>query len=159
MLSTPLCALLGIDHPVLNAPMSGTATADLAAAVSLAGGFGMLGGTNPAGPDWLRAQIRVMRARTDRPFGVGFISSFLGLDDLVQVALEARVAADVYRVSAAIARPLVRHDMTTPAYAATGMCSDLSNIVGPGRRCVKHRSRLCFRWTAEPGEQTVRREL
>ena len=93
MLSTPLCALLGIDHPVLNAPMSGTATAELAAAVSLAGGFGMLGGTNSGGPDWLRAQISAVRARTARPFGVGFISSFPGVDDLVQVALEERVAA------------------------------------------------------------------
>lgn len=93
MRSTPLCALLGIDHPVLNAPMACTATAGLAAAVSLAGGFGMLGGTSPGGPDWLRAQIRGVRARTDRPFGVGFISSFPGIDDLVQVALEERVAA------------------------------------------------------------------
>lgn len=93
MLFTPLCDLLGIDHPVLNAPMSGTATADLAAAVSMAGGFGMLGGTSPGGPDWLRAQIRAVRAKTDRPFGVGFISSFPGIDDLVQVALDERVAA------------------------------------------------------------------
>ncbi|MFW6074017.1 MAG: NAD(P)H-dependent flavin oxidoreductase [Chloroflexota bacterium] len=93
MLSTPLCDLLGIDYPVLNAPMSGTATADLAAAVSLAGGFGMLGGTSPGGPDWLRAQIRAVREKTDRPFGVGFISSFPDVDDLVEVALEERVAA------------------------------------------------------------------
>jgi nitronate monooxygenase len=93
MLSTPLCALLGIDYPVLNAPMSGTATAELAAAVSLAGGFGMIGGTSAGGPDWLRAQIRAVRARTDHPFGVGFISSFPGLNDLVQVALDERVAA------------------------------------------------------------------
>jgi nitronate monooxygenase len=93
MLSTPLCAILGIDHPILNAPMAGTATADLAAAVSIAGGFGMLGGTSPGGPDWLRAQIRAVRARTSRPFGVGFISSFPGIDELVQVALEERVAA------------------------------------------------------------------
>jgi nitronate monooxygenase len=93
MLSTPLCAMLGIDHPILNAPMGGTATADLAAAVSAAGGFGMLGGTSAGGPDWLRDQIRAVRAKTDRPFGVGFISSFPGLDDLVQVALEERVAA------------------------------------------------------------------
>ncbi len=92
-LSTPLCAILGIDHPVLNAPMAGTATADLAAAVSIAGGFGMLGGTSRGGPDWLRAQIRAVRAKTSRPFGVGFISSFPGIDDLVQVALEERVAA------------------------------------------------------------------
>ena len=93
MLSTPLCALLGIDHPVLNAPMSGTATAELAAAVSSAGRFGMLGGTSAGGPDWLRAQIRAVRAKTDRPFGVGFISSFPGVEDLVQVALDERVAA------------------------------------------------------------------
>lgn len=93
MLSTPLCALLGIDHPLLNAPMSGTATAELAAAVSRAGGFGMLGGTSRGGPDWLRAQIRAVRAQTSRPFGVGFISSFPGTDDLVQVALDERVAA------------------------------------------------------------------
>ena len=93
MLSTPLCALLGIDHPVLNAPMSGTANAELAAAVSMAGGFGMIGGTSRGGPDWLRAQIRAVRAKTSRPFGVGSISSFPGLDDLVQVALEEGVAA------------------------------------------------------------------
>lgn len=93
MLSTPLCALLGIDYPVLNAPMTGTATAALAAAVSAAGGFGMLGGTNSDGPNWLRDQIRAVRSRTGRPFGVGFISSFPGVDDLVEVALAARVAA------------------------------------------------------------------
>ena len=93
MLSTRLNALLGIDYPVLNAPMSGTATADLAAAVSQAGGFGMLGGTSAGGADWLREQIHAVRTMTDRPFGVGFISSFPGVDDLVQVALDERVAA------------------------------------------------------------------
>lgn len=93
MLFTPLCDILGIDYPLLNAPMAGTATAELAAAVSLAGGFGMIGGTSRGGPDWLRAQIRAVRAKTSRPFGVGFISSFPEIDDLVQVALEERVAA------------------------------------------------------------------
>lgn len=92
MIHTSLCDLLGIDHPVLNAPMSGTATATLAAAVSNAGGFGMIGGTSRGGPEWLRAQIRVARAQTGRPFGVGFISSFPHVDDLVQVALDEQVA-------------------------------------------------------------------
>jgi nitronate monooxygenase len=64
----------------------------LAAAVSNAGGFGMIGGTNRGGPDWLRAQIRATRAKTSRPFGVGFISSFPTVDDLVQVALDEQVA-------------------------------------------------------------------
>jgi len=44
-------------------------------------------------PGWLRAQIRAVRERTDRPFGVGFISSAPEVDHLVQVALEERVAA------------------------------------------------------------------
>jgi nitronate monooxygenase len=93
MIHTRLCDLLGIDHPILNAPMGGTATADLAAAVSAAGGFGMIGGTSPGGPEWLRAQIRAVRERTTRAFGVGYISSFPNIDDLVQVALEEKVAA------------------------------------------------------------------
>jgi len=72
--------------------MAGTAGGALAAAVSAAGGFGLIGGSG-GGPDWLRTEIRAVRARTDRPFGVGFISSFPGLEELVQVALEERVAA------------------------------------------------------------------
>ncbi|MEZ4512619.1 MAG: nitronate monooxygenase [Chloroflexota bacterium] len=91
MIHTPLCDILGIDHPVLNAPMSGTATATLAAAVSNAGGLGMIGGSG-GGPDWLRMQIRAARFKTGRPFGVGFISSFPNVDDLVQVALNEQVA-------------------------------------------------------------------
>ncbi|MFN8471519.1 MAG: nitronate monooxygenase [Anaerolineae bacterium] len=93
MIHTQLCDLLGIQHPILNAPMSGTATAVLAAAVSNAGGFGMIGGTSRGGPDWLRAQIGAARAKTARPFGVGFISSFPNVDDLVQVALDEQVVA------------------------------------------------------------------
>jgi nitronate monooxygenase len=93
MIDTALCTLLGIEHPILNAPMGGTATATLAAAVSAAGGFGMIGGTAAGGPGWLRDQIRAAKARTTRPFGVGFISSFPGVGDLVQVALDERVAA------------------------------------------------------------------
>src|SRR5262245_39354842 len=92
MLQTRLCDLLGIEHPVINAPMAGTATAELAAAVSNAGGFGLIGGSG-GDAEWLRVQIRATRERTDRPFGVGFISIYPGLDALVQVALEERVAA------------------------------------------------------------------
>lgn len=93
MLHTPLCDLLGIEHPILSAPMAGAAGAELAAAVSQAGGFGLIGGTTPGGQNWLRAQIRACRERTNRPFGVGFIASAPGVEALVQVALEERVAA------------------------------------------------------------------
>lgn len=93
MITTPLCSLLGITHPLLNASMAGTATGELAAAVSEAGGFGMIGGTNPGGASWLREQIQIARSRTSRPFGVGFISSFPDTAELAQVALEEGVAA------------------------------------------------------------------
>lgn len=93
MLHTQVCDLLGITHPIFNAPMGGTATAELAAAVSAAGGFGMIGGTSSYGPDWLREQIHIVRACTDRPFGVGFISSFASIDELWQIAIEERVTA------------------------------------------------------------------
>lgn len=93
MITTPLCKLLGIENPVFNASMAGTATGALAAAVSNAGGFGMIGGTSSGGAAWLREQIAIARAQTNQPFGVGFISSFPETADLVAVALEEGVAA------------------------------------------------------------------
>jgi len=73
--------------------MAGAAGGELVAAVSAAGGLGLIGNGSASTPEWLRDQIRIVRERTDRPFGVGFISSFPGLDDLIQVALEERVTA------------------------------------------------------------------
>ncbi len=92
MLRPRICHLLGIEHPVISAPMAGVATAELATAISEASGFGLIGGS-ASDADWLHAQIRAVRERTDRPFGVGFISSFPGMEALLQVALEERVAA------------------------------------------------------------------
>ena len=93
MLRTRICELLEIEHPIVCAPMAGAAGGKLAAAVSEAGGLGLIGSGSGSTPEWLRDQIRIVRERTDRPFGVGFISSFPGLDDLVKVALEERVKA------------------------------------------------------------------
>jgi nitronate monooxygenase len=93
MITTPLCTLLGIEYPILNASIAGTATGKLAAAVSEAGGFGMIGGTNADGAPWLREQIRIARSLTSRPFGVGFISSFPDTAELARVAMDEGVAA------------------------------------------------------------------
>jgi nitronate monooxygenase len=68
-LRTPLCELLGIEHPVLQAGMAGAVGPELVAAVSNAGGLGILPGLNVP-PDRLREQIRKVRALTPRPFGV-----------------------------------------------------------------------------------------
>ena len=68
-LRTPLCGLLGIEHPILQAGMAGAAGPELVAAVSNAGALGILPGLNVA-PEPLRAQIRKIRTLTDKPFGV-----------------------------------------------------------------------------------------
>jgi nitronate monooxygenase len=64
-----LCAVLGIERPILQSGMGSVAGPALAAAVSEAGGLGIIGALlHP--PDAVRAAIREMRDRTDRPFGV-----------------------------------------------------------------------------------------
>lgn len=91
-LHTRLCDLLEIEHPIINAPMGGgDAPAELAAAVSEAGGLGLIGGTTKEGGPWLVAQIRRARDLTDRPFGVGIISHFPGAAELMAIALDEGV--------------------------------------------------------------------
>lgn len=73
MLRTSLCDLLGVRYPIFQAPMAGGwTTPALVSEVSDAGGLGMLAGARVA-PDRLREDIRAVKARTDRPFGVNFI--------------------------------------------------------------------------------------
>lgn len=90
MLRTDLCDRLGIDLPILAAPMGPDLTGpDLVAAVSGAGGLGILQAQlHP--PDALREQIRRVRSLTDRPFGVNFILHFPH-EAGVAVCLEERV--------------------------------------------------------------------
>lgn len=71
-LRTPLVDLLGIELPLLQAPMSGVVTPQLVAAVSNAGGLGVLPGIMVP-PDVLQQQIRTIRSLTSRPFGVNLL--------------------------------------------------------------------------------------
>lgn len=71
-LRTPLCDTLGIDVPILSAGMGSVAGPDLVAAVSEAGGFGVLG-VSGASPEGVRNRIESTRALTGRPFGVNVI--------------------------------------------------------------------------------------
>ena len=74
-MKTALCRRLGIELPIIQAPMGGAAGPALAAAVSNAGGLGMLA-LFRADIDTVRRQIRQTRALTDRPFGVNLILAF-----------------------------------------------------------------------------------
>ncbi|HIG00516.1 MAG TPA: nitronate monooxygenase [Myxococcales bacterium] len=68
-LRSPICDSLKIDVPIVLAGMGGASTPALAAAVSNAGGLGVLGAA-AAGPKALREMIEETRSLTDRPFGV-----------------------------------------------------------------------------------------
>lgn len=70
---TPLTELLGIELPIVGAPMSGSTTPQLAAAVSAAGGLGCLGAARQD-PGRLRDDIHAVRALTDRPFAVNLFA-------------------------------------------------------------------------------------
>jgi enoyl-[acyl-carrier protein] reductase II len=73
-LRTPLCDLLEIEHPVLLAGMGGVSYAELAGAVSNAGGLGVLGMAG-RGPDFIRDQMRETRRLTKKPFGVDLLAA------------------------------------------------------------------------------------
>ena len=97
MLETRFTQLLGLDFPVMSAPMSNHSGGRLAAAVSLAGGLGTFGGTNDLGPEWLREQIDHIRGQTDRPFGVGFITQLIEYNIInIEIALEERVPVFIF---------------------------------------------------------------
>jgi NAD(P)H-dependent flavin oxidoreductase YrpB (nitropropane dioxygenase family) len=90
---TPLCDLLGIEAPVVLAPMGGAVTPLLAAAVSNAGGLGMLPLTWTS-PQEIATVVEETRQRTERPFGVN-----LGLAWDQRERLAAALSAGVRVVS------------------------------------------------------------
>jgi NAD(P)H-dependent flavin oxidoreductase YrpB (nitropropane dioxygenase family) len=69
VLRTRLCDILDIEYPVILAGMGGVATADLVAAVSEAGGLGIVGAASMP-PDEIERQVRRIRDLTSKPFGV-----------------------------------------------------------------------------------------
>mgnify|MGYP001473883379 CR=1 FL=1 len=72
-IQTPICQQLQIEHPVFQAGMGWVARADLAAAVSEAGGLGCIGAGSTMDADELRAEIHSVREQTDRPFAVDIL--------------------------------------------------------------------------------------
>jgi enoyl-[acyl-carrier protein] reductase II len=91
MIRTPLCDLLGIAHPILQGGMAWAATAELAAAVSNAGGLGIIG-AGDASPDIVRRELQRVRRLTDRPFGANVPLFTAGAEDTLQAFLDEGVS-------------------------------------------------------------------
>lgn len=90
MLNSKICDLLGIEYPILQGGMAWVATAELAAAVSNAGGLGLIGAGHMP-PDPLRAEIRKAKEMTNKPFGVNIMLMSPFLKEVMQVVYEERV--------------------------------------------------------------------
>nr|WP_272906897.1 nitronate monooxygenase [Hyphobacterium sp. SN044] len=90
MIETEITRRFGLSTPILNAGMAMVARPDLAAAVSNAGGLGMLG-ADIAPADALRAMVRAVKARTSRPFGVDLLAPMI-TDAHLDVLAEESVA-------------------------------------------------------------------
>ena len=74
MIKTPLCDMLGVQHPIMLAGMGGVSYAEVVAAVSNAGGFGTLGMAGTSAK-FIEAQMKQVRELTDKPFGVDLLSA------------------------------------------------------------------------------------
>lgn len=82
--------LLGIKYPIIQGGMAWVADADLAAAVSNAGGLGIIAAANMP-PELLEAQIVKARTLTDKPFGVNIMLMSPTADDALEIAARLRV--------------------------------------------------------------------
>jgi nitronate monooxygenase len=73
VIRTSFTELVHVDHPLVLAPMGGVSGGALAAAVSEAGGLGLVGG-GYGDPGWLERELRTVAGATDKPWGVGVIT-------------------------------------------------------------------------------------
>ena len=90
LIDTAIARRFGLDTPILNAGMAMVARPDLAAAVSNAGGLGMIG-ADVAPAEALRTMVRAVKAKTDRPFGVDLLAPMI-TDAHLDVLAEEGVA-------------------------------------------------------------------
>lgn len=91
--NTRVTDLLQVKYPIIQGGLAYLAYADLAAAVSNAGGLGQITAMSLRDPELLRAEIHKVRKLTDKPFGVNFAIGMhgTGYEDMVRVAIEEEV--------------------------------------------------------------------
>lgn len=91
-MKTRVTKLLGIEYPIIQGGMAWVAEHRLAAAVSEAGGFGIIGAAN-APAEWVREEIRKAKELTDKPFGVNIMLLSQHAEEIAKVVAEEGVKA------------------------------------------------------------------
>ena len=90
MFNTRVTELLGIDYPIIQGGMAWVATHELAAAVSDAGGLGIIAAGNAPG-DFVRNEIRELKKKTDKPFGVNIMLLSPFAEEVVDIVCQEGV--------------------------------------------------------------------
>ena len=89
-MKTEITKLLGIEYPIIQGGMAWVAEYHLAVAVSEAGGLGLIGAAS-APPEGVREQIREVKKRTDKPFGVNIMLMSPNADEVAKIIVEEGV--------------------------------------------------------------------
>ncbi len=89
MKSSRICQLFDIQYPIIQGGMAWIADSSLAAAVSEAGGLGIITGTAPI--EWIREEIRKTKKLTNKPFGVNIMLMMPNADDVAKLVCEEGV--------------------------------------------------------------------
>jgi enoyl-[acyl-carrier protein] reductase II len=150
MFKTELTEKLGIDYPIIQAGMGGVATAELVAAVSNAGGLGVIGAAMMT-PDVLADEIRTVKDITDKPFAVDLLLArgWPGQDRMIEIMFEE----DVPVFASGLGNPepyagdMHKHDMTIMAVVGT---------VRHARRCAEGGTDILVAQGTEGGGHTGR---
>jgi len=87
---TDLRKLLGIKYPIIQGGMANIATGEFAAAISNAGGLGLIA-SGGYSPEAIRGQIHIARSLTDKPFGVNLMLMHPEADTIAQLLIDERV--------------------------------------------------------------------
>ncbi len=90
MIHSPICEIVGIKYPIFQGGMAWIADGKLAAAVSNAGGLGIISAMN-ADSSYLREQIQIARALTDKPFGVNIMMQSPFAEEVANLVAEEKV--------------------------------------------------------------------
>lgn len=90
MIKSRICEILGIKYPIIQGGMAWVADASLAAAVSNAGGLGLISSVN-AGTEAVRNEIRKCKTLTDKPFGVNIMLQAPNAAEIAQMVIEEGV--------------------------------------------------------------------
>jgi len=125
-MKTRITELLGIKYPIIQAPANPIAGPPLVAAVSNAGGLGILA-SGRITPEEIREDIRAVRELTDKPFGVNLTTGTPGYEKLAEVMIDERV-------------PVISHGRGNPKWligAAKGHDTKIMAMIGAVKHAVR----------------------